>query len=176
MTGAPSPKAPSSWPLDLDDEDDLRLAVRVGQAWKELRRGAAMVAVRDWFYGEGDDALEPGQVDTLDLLAQRDTWRMGDLADALRVDPSTATRAVHRLVKAGLAHRTACRDDGRVVMVAATTAGLQRHEAIVVRRREALAFMLGDFSPSEREDLADLLERFVGALDRLAAELPHTGP
>ena len=64
-----------------------------------------MVALRDHLFGAGEDALEPGQVDTLDLLVQQPAWRMTDLADALRVDPSTATRAVQRLVRAGLAER-----------------------------------------------------------------------
>ena len=44
-------------------------------------------------------------MDTLDLLVQQPAWRMSELAEALRVDPSTATRAVQRLVRAGLADR-----------------------------------------------------------------------
>jgi DNA-binding MarR family transcriptional regulator len=158
--------------LDLSDPAEAQLAARVGASWKELRRGAAMSAVRDWFYGEGADALELGQVDTLDLLAQRPSWRMTDLADALRVDPSTATRAVQRLVRAGLAERGASDDDGRVVMVNATGAGRSRHAAIVSRRREGLSRMLSEFDADEREQLATLLERFVAALDHLAADLP----
>jgi DNA-binding MarR family transcriptional regulator len=150
----------------------MELAQRVGTAWKELRRGAAMAAVRDWFYGTGEDALELGQVDTLDLLAAHDSWRMTDLADALRVDPSTATRAVQRLVRAGLAERRPSDEDGRVVMVSATMHGRACHEAISRRRRQAMESMLGEFDARERRHLADLLERFVAALDHLAAELP----
>ncbi len=130
-----------------------------------------MSAVRDWFYGTGDDALELGQVDTLDLLAAQDSWRMTDLADALRVDPSTATRAVQRLVRAGLAERRQSDADGRVVMVSATPAGRARHEAVAGRRRTALEAMLGEFDDAERQQLADLLERFVAALDHLAESL-----
>jgi DNA-binding MarR family transcriptional regulator len=96
---------------------------------------------------------------------------MTDLADALRVDPSTATRAVQRLVRAGLAERRPSDDDGRVVMVSATAAGRARHEAIAQRRRKALEAMLGEFEEPERRELADLLERFVIALDHLAEEI-----
>src|SRR5262245_8826592 len=130
-----------------------------------------MAAVRDYFYGTGDEALEPGQVDTLDLLAQTPTWRMTDLADALRIDPSTATRAVQRLVRAGLAERTTCADDGRVVKVSITEEGRQRHDKISCRRRRALQQMLGEFSEEEWEPLASLLERMVAALDHLAADI-----
>jgi DNA-binding MarR family transcriptional regulator len=167
-----APHAPVRRRVDLADPDELEVALRIGAAWKELRRGAAMSAVRDWFYGTGDDALELGQVDTLDLLAAQASWRMTDLAEALRVDPSTATRAVQRLVRDGLAERRPSEDDGRVVMVSATEAGRAQHEAVARRRRAALETMLGEFDDVERRDLADLLERFVAALDHLAADLP----
>ena len=97
--------------------EEREIAIRIGTAWKELRRGAAMVAVRDYFYAADEDSIEPGQMDTLDLLVQQPAWRMSELAEALRVDPSTATRAVHRLVRAGLADRGSGAADGRVVMV-----------------------------------------------------------
>lgn len=144
---------------------------RIGFAWRELRRGAATSALRDYFFGTGDDALEPGQMDTLDLLAQADDWRMGDLATALRVDPSTATRAVQRLVRVGLAQRDACSEDGRVVKVRITAAGRSRHEEAAARRSQVMERLLAEFDPAEQETLAALLERFVAALDRLVDDL-----
>jgi DNA-binding MarR family transcriptional regulator len=158
--------------VDLEVAEERDLAIRIGNAWKELRRGAAMVAVRDYFYAADEDSIEPGQLDTLDLLVQQPAWRMSELAEALRVDPSTATRAVHRLVRTGLADRESGAEDGRVVMVSATDAGRQRHAAIARRRRDSVARMLGEFSADERRHLADLLERLVVALDHLAADLP----
>ncbi|CAB4729304.1 MAG: MarR family transcriptional regulator [Actinobacteria bacterium] len=146
---------------------------RIGAAWKELRRGAAMSVLRDHLFGSGDNALEPGQVDTLELLVARDAWRMSELAEALRVDPSTATRAVQRLVKAGIAERTACSDDARVVMVSATEAGRVRHRAIVDLRRATLKAMLATFAPDEREQFAEYLDRFVAALDDYVRQLDH---
>jgi len=161
--------------VDLSNEAELAVASRVGVAWKELRRGAAMSALRDHLFGAGEDSLEPGQVDTLELLVRQDAWRMSELADALRVDPSTATRAVQRLVKAGLAERTANHDDGRVVMVSATPAGCERHTAIVGLRRRTLSTMLATYDSEERRLFADLLERFVVALDELVHDLDDVG-
>lgn len=157
--------------VDLSSDQERQLAIRIGAAWKELRRGASMARFRDHLFGAGADALEPGQVDTLDLLVQQPAWRMSELAEALRIDPSTATRAVQRLLKAGLAERRPCADDGRVVMVSATEAGQARHAAIAGRRREALATMLAAFEPHERELLADLMERLVHSLDDFAGDL-----
>lgn len=152
-------------PVDLGDPQQRQLAMRIGLAWIELRRGAAMGALRDHLFGTGDDALEQGQMDTLDLLAQCTSMRMSELADALRVDPSTATRAVQRLVNVGLASRSASDDDGRVVMVAISPAGRARHADVAERRGQVMTHVLGAFIQHDRELLAELLERFVVSVD-----------
>jgi DNA-binding MarR family transcriptional regulator len=157
---------PTSIPVAFDNEADLAVAMRVGRAWRELRRGAAMGKLHEATFVAGGEPLEPGQLDSLDLLVQRDEWRMSELADALRVDPSTATRAVQRLEKVGLAQRQPSGADGRVVIVSATPEGRDRHAVFATSRRVLLKNLLAEFEPAERDQLADLLERFVGALDR----------
>jgi DNA-binding MarR family transcriptional regulator len=158
--------------VDLRDPVEGDIAFRVSLAWRELRRGASASAVRDYFFGHEPDAIEQGQMDALDVLVTRAAgWRMGDLAEALRVDPSTATRSVQRLVNDGLAVRRASEDDGRVVVVAISPEGKRRHAAVAKRRIVALTRLLGEFDTDERRTLADLLERFVGALDLFVAEL-----
>ena len=171
MTG-PFTSNPSREAVDFRDPTESENAYRIAFAWRELRRGASTSAVRDYFYGAADDALEAGQVDTLDLLVRRpDGWRMSELAEALRVDPSTATRAVQRLVNDGLAERRPCIDDGRVVLVHASPDGARRYRAVAKRRAAAMRVLLSAFDARERALLADLLERFVGALDELVHEL-----
>jgi DNA-binding MarR family transcriptional regulator len=160
-------------PADLGPDEERELGLRIGAAWKELRRGAAMSALRDQLFGAGDDALEPGQFDTLEALAQRPVWRMSDLAEALRVDPSTATRAVQRLLRTGLAERQRFREDGRVVLVAATDVGRRRYDAIARCRRAFMASVLEGFDAEERRQFAHLLERLVAAVDA-AANTPST--
>ena len=143
---------------------------RVGIAWRELRRGAAMQALRPLLYGDGPDALDLGQVDALDLLAERDGCRMNELAEALRVDASTATRAVDRLVGDGLAARTAASDDRRAVVVSLTPAGVARHRELYERRRRVVERIVAEFDEAELAQLADLLERLVAAVDRVVGE------
>jgi DNA-binding MarR family transcriptional regulator len=145
-------------------------AVRIGVAWRELRRGAAMQGLRRQLYGAGPGAIDMGQVDTLDLLVQRPAWRMSDLAAALRVDASTATRAVSRLVDAGLVSRTAAPDDARVVMAAATARGRRAQRRLAERRRHLLDRILDDFDEDEQGHLADLLERLVSGVDRVVSD------
>ncbi|HEY4607605.1 MAG TPA: MarR family transcriptional regulator [Ilumatobacteraceae bacterium] len=156
--------------VDLHEREMYHLAVQIGRSWVQIRRGAGGT-LRDYLLGTGDEALEQGQMDSLDLLARRPSWRMSDLAEALRIDPSTATRAVQRLVTAGLAVRTPNEDDGRVVMVEITDAGRSRHADVNARRGLLMTHMLSAFTPEERPILADMLDRFVAAVDQFVENL-----
>ncbi len=153
----------TSDPVDFTNPIDVEHAVRIGRAWIELRRGAWTQHFRTYLFGD-DDPLEPGQMDALDLLARRDRT-MKHLAERLRIDPSSATRAVQRLVADGLAERYAADDDRRVVMVRISNAGRLRHASVDARRAHAMAQILSEFTVDERADLAGLLDRFVDALD-----------
>lgn len=157
--------------VDLRDPTEAARSKRVGYAWRAIRRGASTLALREYLFGTGPDALEQGEMDTLDVLTQRKSWRMSDLAVALKVDPSTATRAVGRLVARGFAERSSSTDDGRVVLVAATSAGASRHREVAKRRGNVLGYVMGQFDPDERQALAEYLERFASALDEAANEL-----
>ena len=141
------------------------LGQRIAASWTEIRRGAATSEVRDYLYGTGEDRLDRGQMDTLDLLARQPLWRMSELAEALRVDPSTATRAVQRLVNVEMAARRPSDEDGRVVIVEISEAGRSRHAIVAERRMVLMSHMLKAFTPAERPLLADMLERFIGAVD-----------
>lgn len=153
----------SRQPIDFTDPVDGEHAVRIGRAWVELRRGAWTQQLRCYLVGD-ENPLEPGQMDALDLLARRDRT-MKQLADRLRIDPSSATRAVQRLVADGLATRSPAPEDGRIVMVQISEQGRIRHAEVDARRAEAMAMILGEFTVEERSELADLLDRFVQALD-----------
>lgn len=145
-------------------EEQLRIAV----AMRELRRGAAMQAFRDRFYGAAPVVLDLGQQDALDVVMGLGEARMGDLAAALRVDPSTATRAVARLEATGLVERRRAADDARAVVVAPTPAGVELYDAIRLAARAALAELFARFDRSEQQVLADLLDRLVEGLDDVA--------
>ena len=143
---------------------------RVGIAWRELRRGASMQALRPLLYGEGPEALDLGQVDALDLLAERDGCRMSELAEALRVDASTATRAVDRLEADGLVARRPAPDDRRAVLVQLTSVGAERHQALAERRRVVVERIVADFDEADLTRLAELLERMIASVDRVVRE------
>lgn len=156
------------FPNDVPNVVDVPpVALRVGTAWRELRRGGSMHSMRTRLYADLPHALELGQIDTLDLLIRDGELRMGDLADALRVDRSTATRAVDRLERAGLAERATVAGDGRGIVVRATPAGAKLQVQLGERRRSFLLDVLEGFDSSEQLQLAELLERLVARADAL---------
>jgi DNA-binding MarR family transcriptional regulator len=139
-------------------------ASRIGQAWRELRRGASMTAFVELLQGE--TGLDLGQLDTLEHIVLADRCRMSELAEAMRVDASTATRAVQRLVEAKLARRAVDTADARRVLVEATASGRALYEDLADRRRHAMLEILDDLALDERCRLADSLEHLVAGLDR----------
>jgi DNA-binding MarR family transcriptional regulator len=112
-----------------------------------------MQGMRERLYG---DLLDPAQVDALDAVLERDGCRMSELADALRVDASTATRSVNRLEKAGLVERVAAAGDGRGVRVVATRTGLRLADELFERRKAMLFGVLEGFEAHDRASLATL--------------------
>lgn len=152
-------------PTDPRHRELYDLAVRIGLSWRELRRGSSTAGLRDFLYGSDRESIEQGQMDTLDLLALQPAWRMSELAEALRVEPSTATRAVQRLVNAGLAERTPSPEDGRVVQAAITQQGREVYEAVAARRTELLSFIMKQYGRDELPVFADMLQRFVASVD-----------
>jgi DNA-binding MarR family transcriptional regulator len=154
------------------NEENLEMAGRIGRAWREIRRGAAASALKETVYGPCDThdvAVEPGQMDALDLLVTVESCRMSDLAEYLRIDPSTATRAVQRLIKDNLARKVHHEGDGRVVEIAATERGKEVHAVVAERRRAIILGIMERFPHNERTQLADFLERFVVATDSVVA-------
>lgn len=162
MIGMTEQASAPAWP---DDPELLEVIRRMGRAWREIRRGATAGEVRDVIYGIGGSAIEPGQMDALDVIIIEGQHTMGEIAERLRIDPSTATRAVQRLIKDGLAERTTDETDARVVTVTPTERGRKIHADVSQRRREVLLGIMERFPAEEREVLADTLEKFVAALD-----------
>jgi DNA-binding MarR family transcriptional regulator len=160
-------------PADQTNDLDLEIAGRIGRAWREIRRGSTASDARDAIFGVGGSAIEPGQMDALELLVVVESCRMGDLAEYLRIDPSTATRAVQRLIKDDLAERVQHPGDGRVVTIAATERGRRIHGEVNDRRRAILFAVMNDFSPEERFALADLMERFTLSIDAAIKAKKH---
>ncbi|MFI1989836.1 MarR family winged helix-turn-helix transcriptional regulator [Actinoplanes sp. NPDC020271] len=93
--------------------------------------------------------------------------RVTDLADLKQADPSTISRQVAQLVKAGLARREADPADGRASRLAVTETGRQACERLDAARIALLERALSDW-PADRVDaFARLFEEFNTSVEAL---------
>lgn len=143
---------------------------RIADAWREMRRGSPIRVHRDLLF----EGLEIGQIDTLDLLTLRPSWRMIELATALRIDRTTLTRGVDRLEKAGIAIRSSAgkSKSSKPVAVSITPAGRTLHRKVVERRLVLIRQILSSFTSDEIDELARLLEKVVFGIDQVVG---HAG-
>ncbi len=100
-------------------------------------------------------------------LADEGPQRLGSLAHAFGLDPSTITRQVQALEKAGLAVRSTDEADRRASILQLTEEGATVLRRTRAYRRARLEEILRDWSPEEREEFGRLLEKFNTSLARL---------
>lgn len=93
--------------------------------------------------------------------------RLGALATVFGLDPSTITRQVQSLERAGLAKRSTDPRDRRVSLLALTDEGLDAVHATRSHRRGQLSQMLTHWPEDDVAVFASLLERFNDSLDRI---------
>jgi DNA-binding MarR family transcriptional regulator len=140
---------------------------RLTTAVRNFRRISSATAFTSRWLGAGTDALEGGQYDMLDRLSEREDWRMGEIAAALRVDPSATTRAVPTLEQLGFVERTRDPDDGRAVLVRITDEGRARQERARANGLQLWGEALQEFTDDELEAFAALMQRLAGSFERL---------
>ena len=132
-------------------------------------RALVAVAARS-LAGAGDEVTLP-QYRALVVLAGRGPQGTAELAAALAVNPSTATRMCDRLVRKGLVRRHRQAGDRRSVRIALTAPGRDLVAAVTRRRREELARLLGVLPQAQHEPVIAAFRAFAAA----AGELPQPG-
>lgn len=123
---------------------------------------------------------DAGDLDLTDLVvleyASLSALGPGAIADALRLQPHTVSRALGRLASGGLLERRVADGDARRRSLAPTAAGsatLARLHAVL---GEHVAAMLGDHSPDRLRAFADVLTSVVAADAAAADESQVSGP
>lgn len=96
-----------------------------------------------------------------------DAPTIGDVAEALVVDPSTASRFVDQAVTQGYLERRPCSSDRRRTRVAVTEVGRDLLAQATTARRDLLAGVTDGWPPADVETLAVLLDRLRAGFDRL---------
>ncbi len=108
--------------------------------------------------------LTPSQLSTLSSVGTSGPVRLGDLAAAERIAPSTLTRLVNVLEERGYLLREPAPDDARAYLVTVTGSG---NEALSRIRDEATS-LLADMIKTLPADQLAALEAALPALEQLA--------
>lgn len=120
----------------------------------------ALVGVTAQSVAEVEDLVTLPQLRVLVLVASRGALNLQALALAMGVHPSNATRACDRLVAAGLLRRGESSVDRRNLVLVLTDDGQQLVDAMVQRRRRAVARVLGQVPMTRRRTLAAAMRAF----------------
>lgn len=102
------------------------------------------------------------------VLAQRGQQRPADLATALAVTPSTATRMCDRLVAKGLVVRDRSDEDRRTVSVSLSATGWDLVQEVTLHRRTELVELLEAMPAQDRQAVVTGLLAFSAAAGEVA--------
>jgi DNA-binding MarR family transcriptional regulator len=108
--------------------------------------------------------LTPSQLSTLSSVGKSGPVRLGDLAAAERIAPSTLTRLVNVLEDRGYLVRKPAPDDARAYLVTVTDRGNE----VLGRIAEEATSMLADILTTLTPDQLAALEAALPALEQLA--------
>lgn len=134
-------------------------------------RALVAVAARSIAAAGGDVTLP--QYRALVLIAGRGPQRLLDLADALDVSQSTASRMCDRLVAKHLVRRSRLPSDRRTVRIALTAEGRALVDGVTRHRRGDLARILAEMTQEQQEAVVAALTAFAVAADERA--VPDNG-
>lgn len=109
------------------------------------------------------DQITLPQWRALVVLSNRPGASVGDLAEALDVHPSTATRLCDRLVRKRLVRRTQGTQDRRSTQLHLTAGGRRLVERVTARRRRDLAAIVSRMPEEARRGAVDVLGAFTDA-------------
>lgn len=115
----------------------------------------------------GDVHLERSAYGIMCQLADEGPQRLGALAGAFGLDPSTITRQVQALEETGLAARTTDASDRRASILDLTAEGREVLERTRAHRRGRLEQVMSTWSKQDRVEFGRLLEQFNTSVDRL---------
>ena len=122
---------------------------------------------------KGEVELERSSYGILCLLLDEGPQRLGSIAQAFQLDPSTVTRQVQTVERLGLASKEKDPSDRRAAVLSLTETGRTTIEETREFRRQMLDEILRDWSQVDRETFAGLLGRFNATVDAwVSGEVP----
>ena len=133
-----------------------------------LTASRALVAVAARSLAEVDGVVTLPQYRALVVLAAKGPQNVGELADALTIHPSTATRLCDRLVAKKLVRRVLSRANRRETTISLSHSGKDLVDQVTALRRREIDHIVGRIPVAVRPSLITALTTFAEA----AGEIP----
>jgi DNA-binding MarR family transcriptional regulator len=172
-TGLPAPPATSPAPATAaepttapsndggpSDADVRELGASISSLMRSFHRAKAQ------FVAETEHDVAWSAHIVLARLATEGPLRAGELAELIQSDPSTVSRQVASIVRAGLVQRQADPEDGRASLLMLTEAGREVYRQQLEVRTRHMALMLQHWSEQDCRQLAHLLARLTDDFER----------
>ena len=141
-------------------------AVDLGNEAAQLRM--SVVRLSRLLRQQADTGLTPTMLSALATVGKHGPLTLGALAERERIAPPTVTQTIARLVERGFVVRRPDPDDGRVTLVAVTSAGKELLASSRRRKTEWLVDRLAALDGDRRQKLLDALD----VLESLSAPEP----
>lgn len=139
----------------------------------------ALMAMGTRVMGPVAEEISTAQYRTLVELAAGGPRRLGDLAVALHVNPSTAGRMCERLVRRGWVQRQRAATDRRGVRVMISPSGEEVLDVVTERRRVVIVEVLRGLSGAQQETVGAALRALASRADEVhpacASPFPDVG-
>src|SRR3954454_10892811 len=139
----------------MADQDRFARAVQV------VARGLGKIA-RERARSE---EVTPQQAETLQLIAERGAVSTSSLALMLGIDPSTASRNLSGLERAGFITRKKGSDDGRQTDVRLTPRGKRTADSVSAEATQPFAALLDKLPKTDRLRVVECLEALARTVD-----------
>ena len=134
-----------------------------GQIDSMVRASRAIIGIAAASVAELDEAVTVPQLRVLVMVHTRGPLNLSAVAAALEVNPSNASRTCDKLIRAGLLDRRDSPEDRRNVTLTLTAAGRGLVDKLTRQRRNAIERVLRKMEPTDREQLAEALDKFATA-------------
>ena len=118
----------------------------------------------------GDVEVDRSAYGIMCRLVDEGPQRLGSLAQAFGLDPSTITRQVQALQQTGWVARRPDPSDRRAALLDVTDEGREMLVSTRDRRREWLRHALNDWDEEELRQFGTLLEKFNHSIERIVQE------
>jgi DNA-binding MarR family transcriptional regulator len=147
------------------------LAAELSTCWRELGTLLASRRLHASLHPELGSKLTPSKLRALALISESGGLRIGELADRVGVDDTTATRMVDRLEELNFAERGGAEGDRRATQVQLTTEGKELMAGVAEQRLLFFCDVLEALEPDEREQLVHLTAKAALVLRVRSEEL-----